>query len=261
MRYDWVFVKARHILVPLLGVAVLWQLLAMYLGNPAVLPKPVHTLKVTVDILTTQGPRNHTALYHLERTLVRVVIASTLALAISVVVGTAMWTSDYLEAILSDWLPFMMTIPTVVVILIAMILFRFSELSVITAVLVASTPFGIVNLWEGMKDLDVELLEMAYAFEASNRQIWRHLYVPHLMPYVFGSYRYILGMVWKIVALAEIFGFSNGMGAMFRFWYSQGRVDYLLAFLLVFIAVMLTVEYGLLKPAEDRIFEWRGQTA
>lgn len=249
--------QVKYIVVPLAAFGLLWQLAAMWLNDPSILPGPVHTVRLSLASTTTGGPRNYTSLYHLEQTLLRVVVASTLGLIISVVVGTLMWRSEYVEAILSDWLPFLMTFPTVVVILVTMILFQFSELSILTAVLVASTPFGIVNLWEGMKDLDAELLEMAYAFDASNYQIWRNLYIPHLMPFVFGSYRYILGMVWKIVALAEIFGFSTGMGAMFRFWYSQGQVDYLLAYFLLFIAVMLTVEYGLLKPLETRVFSWR----
>ncbi len=249
--------RATHIVVPLLGVAAIWQAAAMLINDPAVLPAPLHTVSLTLESTVTGGPRNMTSIQHLQQTLVRVAITSTLGLAISVVFGTLMWQSDYVESILSDWLPFLMTLPTLVVILVTMILFRFSELSILTAVLVASTPFGIVNLWEGMKDIDAELLEMAYAFDASTWQIWRNVYVPHLMPFVFGSYRYILGMVWKIVALAEIFGFSTGMGAMFRFWYSQGQVDSLLAYFLLFIAVMLVVEYGALKPLETRIFRWR----
>lgn len=246
-----------HLIVPLAAVALLWQLGAVLVDNPAVLPGPVHTVSLTIDSMTTGGPRNHTSLHHLGVTLGRVIVASTIGLVLSIVGGTLMWRSDALEDILSDWLPFMMTFPTVVVILVTMILFRFSETSILTAVLVASVPFGIVNLWEGMKDIDTELLEMADAFEASTLQVWRHVYVPHLMPFIFGSYRYILGMVWKIVALAEIFGFSVGMGAMFRFWYSQGEVGTLLAYFLLFIAVMLAVEYGLLKPLQGRIFRWR----
>jgi NitT/TauT family transport system permease protein len=246
-----------HLVFPLAAFAILWYLGALIIGNAAVLPDPIHTVSLTIDSLTTPGPRNYTSLHHLRVTLVRVVIASTIGLALSVVGGTLMWSYDAVEDVLSDWLPFLMTFPTLVVILVTMILFRFSETSILTAVLVASVPFGIVNLWEGMKDIDTELLEMAYSYDASTLQIWRHVYIPHLMPFVFGSYRYILGMVWKIVALAEIFGFSVGMGAMFRFWYSQGEIDTLLAYFLLFIAVMLTVEYGLLKPLQTRIFRWR----
>lgn len=249
--------KAQHILLPIVALLVVWQAAATFIADASVLPKPLHTIRLAGALLVTEGPRDYTALYHLQRTLFRVIVASVLGLVLSVTVGITMWRFDTVEQILSDWLPFWMTVPTVIVILVSMILFGFSEMSVVVAVLFASAPFGIVNLWEGMKDVDTELLEMAHTFEATSGQVWRDVYVPHLMPYIFGSYRYILGMVWKIVALAEIFGISNGIGAMFRFYYSQGQIDALLAYLLVFIVVMLTVEYGLLKPLEERNFEWR----
>ena len=249
--------RIAQIVIPVGVFVVLWQLAAMAMANPAALPTPAHVLSLTIELSLEPGPRGHTAIYHLERTFLRVLVATVLALSISVVLGVLMWRSKTVEAVLSDWLPFWMTIPTVVLILICMILFQFSTTSVIVAVLVAATPFGIVNLWEGMKSVDTDLLEMTRVFDASSYQIWKDLYVPHLAPYIFGTFRYILGMVWKIVALAEVFGIQAGIGSMFRFWYSQGRVDALLAYLLIFVIVMLVIEYGVLKPLERRTFEWR----
>lgn len=243
--------------LPIAALIVVWEIGARIVLNPSMLPSPAETLGLTYTFLITEGPRGHTAVFHLEKTVVRVAIASAIGLVLSTVFGIAMATNRTLEEGLSDWLPFWMTIPTVVIILVSMIWFRFSELSILFAVVVASVPFGTVNLWEGMRDVDASLVEMARAFDASNALVWHHVYVPHLMPYVFGSYRYILGMVWKIVALAEIFGIQNGIGAMFRFWYGQGSVVALLAYLVIFVAVMLFVEYGVLKPVEDRVFAWR----
>lgn len=249
--------RVRHVGIPVGVLLVGWQLVATLVADPTILPSPLHTFALALEFLTTEDIRGRTAVYHVQKTVTRVAIASSLSLGLSVIVGVAMWQSDFVEAIFSDWLPFWMTLPTVVVILVSMVVFRFSETSILVAVLVASAPFGIVNLWEGMKDIDTNLLEMSLAFDASTKQVWLDVYVPHLMPYIFGSYRYILGMVWKIVALAEIFGISNGIGAMFRFWYNQGRVDALLAYLLVFVVIMVALEYGVLAPLETRTFEWR----
>ncbi|QCS44985.1 ABC transporter permease [Natrinema versiforme] len=246
-----------QIAIPIAAFVAMWQLAAMAIANPATLPTPAHVFSLAIEFSLQPGPRGYTAIYHLERTFLRVLIATVIALSLSVVFGILMWRSETVEAVLSDWLPFWMTIPTVILILICMILFQFSTMSVIVAVLVAATPFGIVNLWEGMKSVDTGLLEMTAAFDASSFQVWKDVYVPHLSPYIFGTFRYILGMVWKIVALAEVFGIQSGIGSMFRYWYSQGRIDALLAYLLVFVLVMLTIEYGVLKPVEWRTFKWR----
>lgn len=252
--------RIAQIAIPVGIFVVLWQLAAMAMANPATLPTPSQVVSLTMEFSLEPGPRGYTAIYHLERTFMRVVFAAVISLTLSVVLGVLMWRSTTVEAVLSDWLPFWMTIPTVVLILICMILFQFSTASVIAAVLVAATPFGIVNLWEGMKSVDTDLIEMTRVFDASSFQIWKDIYAPHLSPYIFGTFRYILGMVWKIVALAEVFGIQTGIGSMFRYWYSQGRVDALLAYLLIFVLVMLVIEYGVLEPLERRTFEWRDAT-
>lgn len=249
--------RARQILVPLFVIGLLWYLGALVIDNPSFLPRPDAAIAQSVEILTTEDFRGYTALYHLRLTLERAFISSSIGLVIAIVGGVLLSTNDLVEESLGSWLPFWMTTPTVVIILLSMVWFDFSELAVIFAVVVASTPFGMVNMWEGAKDVDVDLLTMADAFDASGAQVWRHIYIPHLLPYLFGSYRYILGMVWKIVVLAEVFGLSAGIGAMFRYYFDQGELLMVIAYLLPFIVVVLTVEYGVLKPLETYFFRWR----
>lgn len=245
------------IVLPIGVFILIWELGALFLFDPDVIPGAFATFEFTGTILVTGGPRGHTAVFHLQKTLVRVAIVATAGIVFSTILGIVMATNQTFERALSDWLPFWMTIPTVVVILISMIIFKFSEFSIVFAAVIAAVPFGTVNLWEGMNDVNRSLIEMAHAFGASQELIWRKIYVPHLMPFVFGSFRYVLGIVWKVVALAEVFGIDNGIGAMFRFWYGQGEIIALLAYLIIFIGVMLTLEYGVLKPIEEHVFEWR----
>lgn len=249
--------RARQILVPLVVIGLAWYVGALVIDNPNQLPGPGATLAQSIEILTTEDFRGYTALYHLRLTLERAFISSTIGLVIAVVGGVLMSTNDLVEDSVGSWLPFWMTTPTVVIILLSMVWFNFGEVAVIFAVVVASTPFGIVNMWEGAKDVDVDLLTMADAFDASQAMVWRHIYLPHLLPYLFGSYRYILGMVWKIVVLAEVFGLSAGIGAMFRYYFDQGELLMVFAYLVPFIAVVLTIEYGVLKPLETYFFRWR----
>lgn len=249
--------RARQILVPLVVIVVAWYAAAQLVANPNQLPSPGATFAQVVEIITVEDFRQRTALDHLWLTLQRAFISSSIALVVAMVGGILMSTNDLVEDSVSNWLPFWMTTPTVVIILLSMVWFNFSELSVIFAVAVASTPFGMVNMWEGSKDVDVDLLTMADAFDASTWMVWRHIYVPHLLPYLFGSYRYILGMVWKMVVLAEVFGLSAGIGAMFRYYFDQGVLVMVIAYLVPFIVVVLTIEYGVLKPLETYLFRWR----
>lgn len=224
---------------------------------PLMVPGPEKVLPLVIDVFTTPGPRGYTGLHHLQVSLKRVVIVATIGITVSVLVGTLMGINDVVEKVVSTWLPLWMASPDVAVILLMMIVFGFGDISIIVGVSFLSTPFGIVNMWQGMNDLDADLVEMADAFDANQSLVWRYIYLPHLVPYIFASSRYLLGQIWKIVLVAEAFGVSIGMGAVIRFWYQQGELAIIFAYLILFIVVIFTIEYLLFEPLERRWFTWR----
>lgn len=224
---------------------------------PTMVPGPEKVLPLVMDILTIPGPRGHTGTHHLLVSLKRVFIVAFIGITVSVIIGTLMGINGVVERVVSTWLPLWMTSPDVAVILLMMIVFGFGDVSIIVGVSFLTTPFGIVNMWEGMKDLDTDLVEMADSFSANQRLVWRYIYLPHLVPYIFASSRYMLGQIWKIVLVAEAFGISIGMGAIIRFWYQQGELDAIFAYLTLFIAVIFAIEYLVFEPLERRWFSWR----
>lgn len=221
---------------------------------PTLLPSPIAVAERFPEILAP-GPGGD-GLSHLGRSLLRVAIATAVGLAVAVPVGVAMAVDDRIEAGVSAWLPFWMTIPTLVVVLVAMVLFGFGDVSVVVAVVVAATPFATVTVYEGAADVDRELLSMAAAFGADRGAVLREIYVPSILPAVFGSARYLLSMVWKIVVLAETFGMNEGMGALFRYWFNQGDLTALFAAIVLFVGVMVVLQAAV-TAAEHRLFHWR----
>jgi NitT/TauT family transport system permease protein len=235
------------------GVVLLLWAIAGALA-PALLPGPLVVASRLPD-LVAPGPGGG-AFGHLLASLGRVAIATVVGLAIAVPLGVAMAVDDRIDVGVSVWLPFWMTIPTLVVVLVAMVLFSFSNVSVVVAVVVAATPFATVTVYEGAADVDSELLAMAAAFGADRDAVLREIYLPAILPAVFGSARYLLSMVWKVVVLAETFGMNRGMGALFRYWFGRGELAPLLGALLFFVVVMVVLQRGLTE-LEGWLFHWR----
>lgn len=225
--------------------------------DPGKFPPPLEVFSIAVGLLSQLGPRGNTGLYHLQVTFTRVFGITLLVLIVSVIFGILMGTRPEIEEPLSNILPVWLTVPSVVVVLIAMVMFSFSTVSVIAAVAFVTIPFGILNTYEGTKAVDSSLLEMAYVFEMDRSHIWRNIYIPSILPYIFASSRYLLGMIWKITLLAETFGISAGVGSMIRFWYTQGELATMLGYFSMFAITVLAIEYLLLAPAEKRAFAWR----
>jgi len=241
--------------IALIVFVFIWQVVGM-LTREATLPAFFDVLIASYEVSTIPDPFGDTGLHHLRVSLIRVGIVTVIGLALAVVLGIAMGINKNVEAVMSTWLPFWMTFPTLIVVFITMIMFGFSGTSVIAAVTFAATPYAVANTWEGTEDIDTRLIEMANAFGADQLEIWRHIYIPFIASYLFGSFRYLFSMAWKIVVLAETFGVSDGLGSQFRFYFTQGEMTILLGYLFLFIIVMFIVQYGLV-PVQDRLFEWR----
>jgi NitT/TauT family transport system permease protein len=139
----------------------------------------------------------------------------------------------------------------------AVMWFGFSEAGGLIAVMAVVTPYVTVNIFEGSKAMDKSLMEMGVTFKAPRTLLVRKVYLPQLMPYIFASFRYAFGMTWKIVALAETFGLKYGIGYMFFFWFGQFNMAQVLAWIIIFVVLMLVLEHGVFARLESRAFAWR----
>lgn len=249
--------RSLRVASTVVAIAVTWQLASTFVFEPNVLPSPVAVVGRTIEIIEVGDVRGRSALYHLEITLVRVAIVTAISMSAAVVFGLLMDASEPVEDMFTLLIPFWMTFPTVVVVLVTMIMFDFSQLSIISATVIITTPYAAVAIWEGMENLDYDLVEMGRAFGASTYEMYRHIYLPNVLPAFFSSFRYLFSMVWKIVVIAEVFGIRAGMGAQFRFWFSESSMITLLAYATLFLVVMFLLEYGAIYPIERWVFRWR----
>ena len=52
-------------------------------------------------------------------------------------------------------------------------------------------------------------------------------------------------------------GFQEGIGYMFFFWFSQFNMAQMLAWIVMFVVLMLILEHGVFARLESRAFAWR----
>jgi len=247
--------RASRIAVSILVFVVAWWLLSVY--NTRMFPSPVLVGSLIIEFVFEGDIDNSSALYHLWVTFSRVLLSTGLALGIALGIGVAMKANDSVAKVFEAWLPVWMTPPDVVVILVVMVIVGFNTQAVVIAVTFAYTPFALVTIWQGLQEIDSDLIEMADAFEASRFEIWRQIYIPHLLSYIFSSLQNLFGMTWKVAVIAEVFGISNGVGSRVRFWFLQGEIPEVLAYAVLFIGVVLVIEYAVLNPIQHRAFAWR----
>jgi NitT/TauT family transport system permease protein len=224
---------------------------------PEVLPGPVRILDTMGRILVEPGPEGNSAFFHIGITMFRIVIAFAMAMLAGIGIGLAMGLRKTVEYCLMSLIPLFLTIPTILMVFLAVLWFGFSETGSLVAVVAVVTPFVTVNMAEGTKAMDKSLMDMAKSFKANRRMLIRKVYIPQLMPYLMSAFRYSFGMTWKIVALSETFGIKFGIGYMFFFWFEQFSMEQVLAWVILFVILMLILEHGVFARLESRAFRWR----
>jgi NitT/TauT family transport system permease protein/sulfonate transport system permease protein len=113
--------------------------------------------------------------------------------------------------------PFFNSFPAIAWALLASIWFgvsNFTAIFVQTAILI---PFCLINISEGVRLLDRDILEMGRSFTSRDTRIFVNITVPLLLPYIVSALRSAYGVAWKIAIVAELFGAQSGLGfAMLR---------------------------------------------
>jgi NitT/TauT family transport system permease protein len=228
-----------------------------FFSAPEILPGPIAIGKTIVSNFTTPGPEDKTAEFHVAITLARILFTFSIAMALGIAIGLIMGMRRKVELAFGYLIPLALTMPTLLAVFLCVMWFGFSEAGGLFAVVLTVTPFVTVNMLAGTKALDKELFDMAHAFKAKHSLIVRKVLIWQLMPYIFSAFRYAFGMTWKIVALAETFGLKYGIGYMFTFWFEQFNMAQVMAWIVLFVVLMLIFEHGVIAPLEDKIFAWR----
>ena len=155
----------------------------------------------------------------------------------------------------------LLTFPAICWAFLGVLWFGMSDLGPVITIILIVFPFVALNVWEGTKAVDKEVIDMAEVYKANRRLVVRKVIVPQLLPYLFSSMRIALSLSWKIALVGEAFGVSSGVGQKLKYYFEDTRVDMMLAWGLSFMIVMVLVDVVVFRLWEKRAFRWRHQVA
>ncbi len=238
-------------IVPMLVLGGIWELFAITFQSKTLPPPDAVVVVLWQELIDGE------LLMHLGMTLSRVAISFTAAMMVGVGLGMAMGASKSLDRLLDTFLIFALNIPALVTIILCYIWFGLSETAAIIAVTLNKIPMVAISLREGARAVDKNLLQVAKVFRLSRRDTFFKVYVPQLMPYLFGAARNGLAIIWKIVLVVELLGRSNGVGFQIGNYFHFFDITGILAYTLAFALVIFVVEVLLLRPLESHFNRWR----
>ncbi|MFL2661627.1 MAG: ABC transporter permease [Alphaproteobacteria bacterium] len=229
----------------------IWQLSSVYVEID-LLPGPNEVMqKVIAESETNE------LIFHTSITLKRVVLSFIFAMLIGTFVGIYMGRNKKLNVFLDDWLILGLNVPALVIIILCYVWFGLNEVAAILAVALNKIPMVAVIMREGARSIDKDYVDVARFYKISGKKFFFKVILPQLFPYLLSSARSGLSLIWKIVLVVELLGRSNGVGFKLFGFFQFFDIAGILAYTLVFVLLIILVEFFLVRPFENKISMWR----
>ena len=145
---------------------------------------------------------------------IRIALGFFVALLAGIILAAVSARISWIETLLWPYMTVVKAAPVVSFIILCILLFNTSNLSVVISFLIV-LPMVYANILQGIRSTDSDLLEMARVFKVNWLKKTLFIFIPHLRPYLIASCSVSLGMAWKAGIAAEVIGIPSGsMGEM-----------------------------------------------
>lgn len=248
LRFLW---SAWAGLAALALLAALWQFGHEAYGD-FVLPAPLATLAAAGAILSE--PRHWTTtLETIRRALQGFALAALTGVTLGLIAGYSAATLRLARPLITV----ILGVPPIAWIVLAMIWFGSTDGTVLVTVLIAATPLMFAGAAEGVASRDRGLDDMARAFGASAWQRVAGVGMRQVMNHVFPALVIGLGTAFKVAVMAELLANVGGVGGALASARANLDVATALAWVMIAVAALIAVEYGVVHPVRSAFERWR----
>lgn len=185
-------------LASVIFLIVAWKLISLIIGSAIIFPSPESTLISLFNLVKTRE-----FFLIILSSLERGIIGFILSFILGTAVGFAAGFNKTFNKLLEPVLVIIRSTPVMSVILIALIWFRATNVPIFASFLM-SFPIICTNVVEGIRSIDIRLLQMAKIYKIKKIRIIGEVYLPSLVPFLIAAVSTAFGIGWKVVIAAEV---------------------------------------------------------
>jgi NitT/TauT family transport system permease protein len=237
-----------------LGIAamlIIWQTLSM-LFSEFIVASPSATFQA-LGQLASDGSLWSEFASSLVRVLIGLIAGAVIGVSLGILAGLNKRLQFFLEPM--RWL--IMTIPAIIISVLAMLWFGLGSTQVIFMTGIITMPISYVSTLEGMLAIDARVLEMAKVYKIPPRLRLTDIYLPGIGAPVMAGFTLASGIGVRASILAEFIGGRNGIGHNLFLSWTFLDTPSLFAWILTTFALLGLVEFAVLKPVRDHLMRWK----
>lgn len=228
-----------------------WQAMAVHLRSPLI--PNLQAVVNEVQSILNSGIFLKDMLATLQRVGLGLLLAVSLAFILALAMGRKAAAAQFFEPALIIGL----TVPGLVWAVLCVIWFGIGLHGAAVAVALSITPAIALNLIQGVRSINQELLEVSAILQLPVSARLRYLWLPGLVAALLSGLRLGLSLAWKVIVLVEMFGLSSGIGFRLNSEFGAQNVAGVLAWTLSFATVMALIEYTVLGRLEAHFLRWQ----
>ena len=236
--------------VAVVGGIGIWTLAALLANNPLI-PTPL-------DVVVRAGESlaDGTLVKNTTASLGRVLSGFLLGIAAAIPAGFLMGWYWLARGLFEPWVQFFRTIPPLALIPLVIVILGIGEPAKIFVIFLASFLSCVLAVFQGVRNVDVTLINAARVLGAKDLTIFARVVVPASTPFIFVGTRVALGASWATLVASELIAAPTGLGRMMQSA-SQFLDTSLIVVGIVVIGVLGFVMDRLLLLLERRLTRWQ----
>jgi NitT/TauT family transport system permease protein len=236
-----------------IGLLVLGMELWSHNVPAYIMPAPVQSWHAIVEALG----ENY---FDILLTLGRLLVSVAFALVVGSLMGAVMALVRPLQPFLKSVVIIDTGVPALSWMLFAVFWFKDAEARVFFILAMILLPFYVLNVYDGIRALSTDLVEMVETFRPSRWQVLRLLILPHVVPYVLMTTKSIIGYATRMTVFAELVSVNSGMGARMSLAQNNFQMEGVIAWTVLLVALNLMMQ-ALVGFAEKSLLRWRPEVS
>jgi NitT/TauT family transport system permease protein len=113
----------------------------------------------------------------------------------------------------------------------------------------------LINTYQGVRECDKNMIEVARSFRSSERRMWQDVLLPYALPYIAAGIRLAIGRGLVGMVIAEFYTTISGLGFMITRYANVFEMDKMLVPVVVLMVMGVSLTTGL-KWVEKRMAPW-----